>query len=202
MLIIDEREPDEYKKRADKTMLLAKGDAWILKEGRIVKVERKTISDLYNSLTSDRLNSQLKGIDELILIVDDSWLPRSVFDLLFSDGKLRRIVNGISRHTPVEFCTSVDDYFHTLRVIEKHLAEGTYGVLRVKKSIDIESNEVSMIACIPSIGVETAKKIIEYYKTPFNSILNAYKWDEDIEGIGKKRCERAMKFLMGERGER
>jgi ERCC4-type nuclease len=208
MITIDSREPEQFQDKGDKVAMLEFGDAIIEvtpKKGTKLKktlvVERKTPSDLMSSVQSARLNNQLAGCDMLIIQDpnEDIFLPRGVWDRLYNEDALRIIVNGIQRHTPVQYCTDIDDYFNTLRIIEKMLKYNEYGVLTPRRTLDkhLSDARIGPIAQIPGIGHELAARIIAKWPTVMEAMINVTYWDQ-IEGISKKKRNAAIKFLTGD----
>jgi ERCC4-type nuclease len=199
-VIIDSREPTDIQGIGDYVRMLNKGDAVVISNERIIRLERKTISDLISSLESGRLNNQLAGSDELVIYdASAEWLPRGVFDHIYSDDKLRRVINGIGEHTPVKFVTSIQEYSRLLRHIESKLLDGTYAVMRVHARIDytFDTPEIGFIASLPSIGEELAKQILDYYHSPIKALNNVPNWNHDIKGIGKRKLDTVLRFLIG-----
>jgi len=199
MIIIDSRESPEIKKHADRVSLLPRGDAWIVANERVVRIERKTLPDMYNSLISDRLNRQLSRVDELHIQVDSN-LPQNVFRLLFNDHKLIKILNGLNEKIVCKYVIGYEGYISNLRLIENKLKTGVYATMRVHATIDTgyDDMRIGMISCIPGIGEEGAKNILDTYGTVLNSLFNCHKWDE-IKGIGEKTVDKCIRFLTTKR---
>lgn len=204
MLIVDSKEPYSYRKRGDKVKNLRWGDGWIIKSESIIKIERKLIPDLYKSLQDDRLNQQLAHVDILIVVDEDTFMPRGIFDTLYSDNRLVKILNKISEHTVVKYVKGIDGYFNELRRIETRMEKGEYALLRVRRQIDNTYNDsrIAMLSSLPSIGSERAKVLIETYGSVRNTLNHVEKWNTDVNGIGIKVVNKVIDFLVdGEREE-
>lgn len=177
-------------------MRLPRGDYWVCKPQRIVRVERKTYTDLLHSLEDDRLNYQLVGVDELVLMKNE-WVPRDVFEHLTSARFLDKI-NGISEHTVVKFSTDVEDFFHRLRLTERKIENGVYACIRLGVTVnhDAENPAIAMLACLPNISLVRARRIIAVYGSFSEAIDHVGEWHETVEGIGVLTVERVRTAIF------
>ncbi len=196
-LLIDSREPQEYKDRGDFIVTARYGDAIIEHEGRRIVTERKTPTDMVSSLRSGRLNEQMAGVDILFIMIDTTFLPRGVFDMLYRDDTLRTICNGLCRHHTIQYATGIDDYFSILRLIEKQVKAGSYQVLTVRCTVDhnLDDTRLGPLIGIPGISHIIAKRILDKYSSLVNSFMNVSKWPDDVEGIGPKKHREIIEFL-------
>jgi hypothetical protein len=198
-IIVDDREPEEYRRMGDAVARL-NCDATVVWEEQIIRVERKTPSDLLHSIDSQRLNNQLAVVTELIIVDErNAWLPKGAFDALYADNTFRNICNGISEHHVVKFADGPADYIHLLRLIETKLKEGRYATYRTHARTDDQysSPEVGFVQGIPGIGADLAKILVDYYHTPINVLINIPRWKDEIQKIGKKKVDTALRFMLG-----
>jgi len=193
MLIVDDREPDSVKRLFSIVRRIEKGDFLIVVEDKKLTIERKTISDLWNSVKSGRLNLQLDGTD--ILLVEYNYIPRKIdWEAVYDT------ISGVALHHPV---LMTRNSLHTKKVlerIEKKLRDGTFGVMRTcQVDRTYEDPRLGTIASYPGIGVIRAKKILEHYHTVENALKNMEHWDE-VQGIGKKTRDAIMAFVRSPYG--
>jgi len=197
MILIDTREPETYQKLG-RPVYMEWGDAAIIANERIIRVERKTPTDLMSSVESDRFNAQLAHVDEIIVVDEDKWMPRKVWDELYTNDRLRKTVNTLTERIPVKLAVSIADYGNILKNIEQKLLDNTYATTRVHARVDAsyDTPEIGFIAGIPGIGEELAKRIAIAYPAPINAIMNMPTWNQSVEGVGKKKVDDAIKFML------
>lgn len=197
MILIDTREPETYQKLG-RPVYMEWGDAAIIANERVIRVERKTPTDLMSSVESDRFNAQLAHVDEIIIVDEDKWMPRKVWDELYTNDRLRKTVNTLTERIPVKLAVSIADYGNILKNIEQKLLDNTYATTRVHARVDVsyDTPEIGFIAGIPGIGEELAKRIVIAYPEPINAIMNMPTWNQSVEGVGKKKVDDAIKFML------
>jgi len=199
MIICDYREPENYRLLCDKTAILP-CDYFVCGGGKIVRVERKTATDLWQSLHSERLNQQLVEFRDLVLLIEiEARLPKDIFKKLSSE-KLLDIISGISVHHPIALSTGLEHTIRILRRIEQKLIKGTFGVLEVRpmKIANHTIPQVAVLSQLPGIGIELAHRIISKYKSLDKSFSCLERWSTEVEGIGKKKLENVRKTFYSE----
>jgi hypothetical protein len=151
-----------------------------------------------SSVESDRFNAQLAHVDEIIVVDEDKWMPRKVWDELYTNDRLRKTVNTLTERIPVKLAVSIADYGNILKNIEQKLLDNTYATTRVHARVDAsyDTPEIGFIAGIPGIGEELAKRIAIAYPAPINAIMNMPTWNQSVEGVGKKKVDDAIKFML------
>lgn len=188
MIICDAREPNSVKQQFRIVQRLQKGDFLIVVEEKRLIVERKTVSDLWNSLKSGRLNIQLDGTD--LLVVEYNFIPRKI-----DWEKLYDAISGVALHHPVILTRNV---LHTKKVmdrIEQKLRDGTLGVMRTcQVDRTYEDPRIGTLTPYPGIGPERAKKILEHFRTVENALKNMEHWNQ-VPGIGSKTVKAVLDFV-------
>lgn len=195
MIIADYREPKAFRERCDLVRKLP-CDYIVVGGDNIVRIERKTWTDLYNSVVSNRFNVQLKHIDEII-VMSNAFVPYDVYRIITSP-RMIDIINGIETHHVLKFAIDIEHFFRILRRIEKKLKKNEYRTIRVEPVFVEEAETIQIKALAVILGghsIYRAREILRFYKTLENAIANVDRWHKDVKGIGKKTCEKAKKVI-------
>ena len=152
-----------------------------------VGIERKTVSDLYNSAMSKRLWTQLETLRKTykipILIIEDFQSFRQL------DKVTQGIITTLILFWKQQIIFSFD-YLESSKWIEALFLK--YGVGKsnreppaaVKKQRTIKSIKLEALQCVKGIGVVKAKLILE--KNPKIFSMKPYKLDLAIKGLNKR----------------
>jgi len=152
-----------------------------------VGIERKTVSDLYNSAMSKRLWTQLDTLRKTYKI------PILIVENFQSFRQLDKVTQGIITTLILFWKQQVIfsfDYLETSKWIEALFLK--YGVGKsnreppaaVKKQKTIKSIKLEALQCVKGIGVVKAKLILE--KNPKIFSMKPYKLDLTIKGLNKR----------------
>ena len=194
MIEVDRREPKGILSMFDKEQIvtLEFGDFRISSDDRTILVERKTISDMWNSLKSGRLNMQLTMVD--MLIIEYVYIPRKI-----DWEKIYDVMSGLSIHHPVIWTRHHLHTYKALRRIERKLLDDTLGTLRVpiiRTSPGLD-DRIAILALFPGVGAQRAEKIFNYFGSLAEALKNVNMW-ADIDGVGPKTVQKALEMLSDE----
>ena len=152
-----------------------------------VGIERKTVSDLYNSAMSKRLWTQLDTLRKTYKI------PILIIENFQSFRQLDKVTQGIITTLILFWKQQIIfsfDYLETSKWIEALFLK--YGVGKsnreppaaVKKQKSIKNIKLEALQCVKGIGVVKAKLILE--KNPKIFSMKPYKLDLTIKGLNKR----------------
>lgn len=209
MLEVDHREDEKIFKYLEKIKFpferkqLTLGD--YLDSEKNICVERKEALDFLQSYTSGHLQKQLTDIDanyeEGYLFI--SGATKQFFESMYFNSSLPTYIKRINRKSYDKMKIHLSKSFSHIKIIEFYndhdLVDGvielfTYtGNKRITQVVRLKSSKedvlLAQICCVPGIGVEKAKKILEKYKP-----RDLYQIDEtalkNIDGIGPKIAEK------------
>lgn len=218
-LIIDTREP-EWLRRAVKEAALKEpqlmvieedvqyGDYIFVYEGYTVGVERKSIRDLLNTVSTDRFRPQMAGIltsytapfllieggiaesKDGNVITDGSesrFRASSLHGLLLfvQEQRIRLLLSPSERVTPQRLMTL---YNHFLDPNHKDLSNDRLGVLHYKAVPGME-----MLMGIPGVGWKSSKLLMEHFGS-VSEVCNATTDQlEKVKGVGRKTAQEIYK---------
>jgi len=181
------------------------GDVWIYDDNKkepALKYELKSLSDFWDRLTSDSLNMQLEGVNGIVLIgeVDFNW----------DFARLYNVINGVEDHTKVYRVRDTKHLKQFLRLREKKVKDGTYGLItKVKPKVREYPPMVEMLTNIPKISYTIATRIYEEFNS-LEDLLNEAKKIKGgeihinqsrfvrIDKVGKVIAERMVDWLLQE----
>ena len=191
IILVDRREPHGILKLFDKDHIttLEFGDFKIVGEEKNLLVERKTISDMWNSLKSGRLNMQLTMVD--ILIIEYVYIPKRI-----DWERIYDVMSGLSMHHPVVWTRHHLHTYNALKRIERKLNDGTLGTLRVpvvQTSPGLD-DRIAILAMFPNVGAQRAEAILSHYGNLNEALNNIGKWT-DVDGVGPKTVRRVEELL-------
>lgn len=147
------------------------GDVWIFdkdKKEPALKYEIKTLSDYWNRLTSESLNMQLENVDGLILMGEE--------DFGWDFVRLHTSLNGIEDHTRVYRVRDKEHLRQFLRLREKKIAEGTYGLIEKRRKVVKEYPDmVHALTTIEKVSYTIAQRIYETFDSLEDMVVEARK---------------------------
>jgi ERCC4-type nuclease len=204
VLQVDIREPDKIVKYITefyganflKTMLPV-GD--IVENEKSICIERKSIGDFYGSVCSEHMWNQASQMlanyqNNYIIIAGDTK------DLLFTGRPFHINVligaiaslNAKYRINTIWVENDRQLVNLALKLIDKTGEAPTTEIHR--KIVSTDNVKVAMLRCIPSIGHEKAKSILEHFSGDIIKILSASKDElKEANGVGNKIAENIIK---------
>lgn len=179
VIIVDDREPEGYRKLFDRVQRLPRGDYWVMVDSARLICERKTISDFWNSLKKGRLHMQIQSVD--LILLEHRWVPRKEFRW----DRFYDVVNGINVHgPPVVWVRNPVHLQKTLRRYEERIRRGEWGMTRKPLIMSDEKDpELAILAALPGVGVVRARSILSHYGSWREAIANVERWHE-VDGVG------------------
>lgn len=163
-------------------------------------VERKSIRDLMSSLFDGRLFDQcsrlqenftcpillLEGnVDEVDEIMENPMVFYAALSKVVLDFKIPVIPTPNAAHTAkllVSMCS------------RKESAKGPY-LKKIKKSSDLEKQQLSVLCSLPGIGEKFAIRMLERFGTPLNALTANSTEIAKIEGFGQARSKKIKRTL-------
>ena len=191
-VIIDSREPEEYRKLGDETATL-NVDAVICGEHKQFVIERKTPSDLFRSLYDGRLIEQLielaesreQGFTPLLVVQGSIWKYGRQKGFSFREIMAVQLTPAMFG-VPIVQVFGFEGYKELIEVLKEKAGKPAQPRLPLpkKKELSIEEERVLMLCGIKGIGSERAKQILERFKTIRGVVENAVRLNE-VLGDGK-----------------
>ena len=205
-IIIDDRErksgiPELIKKIGInveiKTLLV--GDYIVSPE---TVVERKSIQDFMSSIFDGRLFDQcnrlkqnfqfpvilLEGnFDEIEEITENPLVFYGAMSTIAIDFKIPIIPTPNASHSAkllVAMCS------------RRESTNGHY-LKKIKKSVDIEKQQLSVLCSLPGVGEKTAVRMLEKFGTPLQVFSASVTDLSKISGLGGERAKKIRKMLNG-----
>lgn len=219
MILIDVHEPiailDELSKLGSKgqKLPLKTGDYYFFShDAKKVLIERKTVTDLLNSLKDGSLQNQVERLvlesDYPFLLIEGYWTSTrdnfikhtagtSGWDWVKVQMYLTTIqLSGVYILYTTNHKTTAATVLGLYKYFQKkeHTSLSRARVLSIFPK-DINARRVKFLSVIPGIGPEIAKRILDRFTGPANAILA---WDEDllaIRGIGDITLREWKSFL-------
>lgn len=156
-----------------------------------VVIERKTVSDFLSSMVNKHLLNQLQHLqnaEKKILIIEgieDNELYHEKSGI--SENAIRGFMLSIilSYNVPIILTKNSEDTAKFLTVLAKKLPNEVSLKLK-KKSQDVNEQIQYIIEGFPGIGLKTARKLLNHFKT-IKNIINAD--EEEIKKIIGKKAE-------------
>ena len=203
-IIIDERE----KKSGIPNLLTAIGIKTEIKTLQIgdyivgpeTVVERKSIQDLISSVFDGRLFDQCSrlkehfqypillvegNVDEIESITENPLVFYGALSTIAIDFKIPIIPTPNASHTAkllVSLCS------------KKESIKGPF-LKKIKKSNNIQKQQLSVLCSLPGIGEKTAIRILEKYDSPFIALSATSKELGKIPGLGETRAKKIKSML-------
>tara|TARA_B100000029_G_C17514087_1_gene937396 strand:+ start:208 stop:891 length:684 start_codon:yes stop_codon:yes gene_type:complete len=203
-IIIDERE----KKSGIPKLLSAIGIKTEIKTllvgdyivGPETVVERKSVQDLLSSIFDGRLFDQCNrlkehfqypiflmegNVDEIDSIVDNPLIFYGALSTVAIDFKIPIIPTPSANHTAkllVSLCS------------KKEPIKGPF-LKKIKKSNNLQKQQLSLLCSLPGVGEKTAIRILEKYSSPIIALTATSKELAKIPGLGETRAKKIKKML-------
>lgn len=176
------------------------GDYVILEKS--LCIERKAFPDFINSVRSKKLNEQIINMEnnfENTYIIVVGKLQDLVFNPHLRSFSTNQYIGSIASflvryRTKIYIVDNKTQFAKlVLKIAEKSCTDkDVSSVIRKPKTRD--DIHLTMLTCVPGLGVEKAKKILEKYS--FSDIASL---DEDelkeVEGIGRKLASKIIEIL-------
>ena len=164
-------------------------------------VERKTISDLVSSVFDGRLFDQCNrlkehyqfpilliegNIDEIEELTENSLVFYGAISSIALDFKIPVI------HTP--------NASHTAKLLmsmcsRKDASKGPF-IKKIRKSNDIQKQQLSMLCSLPGVGEKTAIRMLEKFGTPLMVLSSSITELSKVGGLGEARAKNIKKVLQ------
>jgi len=163
-------------------------------------VERKTISDLVSSVFDGRLFDQCNrlkehykfpilliegNIDEIEELTENSLVFYGAISSVAIDFKIPVIHTPNASHTAkllVSMCS------------RKDASKGPF-IKKIRKSNDIQKQQLSMLCSLPGVGEKTAIRMLEKFGTPLRVLSSSTTELSKVSGLGEARAKNIKKML-------
>ena len=163
-------------------------------------IERKSIQDLISSVFDGKLFDQCSrlkehfqypilliegNVDEIELITENPLIFYGALSKIAIDFKIPIIPTPNASHTAkllVSMCS------------KKEPIKGPF-LKKIKKSNDIQKQQLSLLCSLPGIGEKTAIRILEKYGSPIFAFSATSKELSKIPGLGETRAKKIKKML-------
>jgi len=204
-IVVDEREkksgiPDFLKKTGINLEMktLQVGDYIVAPE---TVVERKTISDLASSIFDGRLFDQCNRLKEhyqfpiLLIEGDIDEIEELTENPLIFYGAISSI--AIDFKIPVIHTPNAS---HTSKLLismcsRKDASKGPF-IKKIRKSRDIQKQQLSMLCSLPGVGEKTAIRMLEKFGTPLMVLSSSITELSKVGGLGEARAKNIKKVLQ------
>ncbi len=137
-----------------------------------VCIERKSAKDFYDSIIDKRIFSQMRSLksnyDKRIIIVEGNGCERNIHPNAVK-GLIASII--IDYKVPIIFCEDEKETADFLQIIEKRVEKNVATISDNKKPKNELEIAKNMLSLLPGIGLKTADKIINHFKSIKNSLL-------------------------------
>ena len=166
-------------------------------------VERKTISDLVSSIFDGRLFDQCNrlkehyqfpilliegNIDEIEELTENSLVFYGAISSIALDFKIPVIHTPNASHTAkllVSMCS------------RKDASKGPF-IKKIRKSNDIQKQQLSMLCSLPGVGEKTAVRMLEKFGTPLRVLSSSITELSKVSGLGEARAKNIKKVLQAQ----
>lgn len=154
-----------------------------------IAIERKTIPDLKSSIINKRIFFQLKGLKQYpkYLLVVEGISNFELYEGIIHENALRGFILStlLEHEIPVIFTENEEDTAKYLSILAiRQSKPKTPASLRQKIPLSKEEQKQYILEGFPGIGPQTAKKLLEKFKS-IKQIINASE-QELKEILGKK----------------
>ena len=164
-------------------------------------VERKTISDLVSSIFDGRLFDQCSRLKEhyqfpiLIIEGDIDEIEELTENPLVFYGAISSI--AIDFKIPVIHTPNAS---HTSKLLismcsRKDASKGPF-IKKIRKSSDIQKQQLSMLCSLPGVGEKTAIRMLEKFGTPLMVLSSSITELSKVGGLGEARAKNIKKVLQ------
>ena len=166
-------------------------------------VERKTISDLVSSIFDGRLFDQCHRLKEhyqfpiLIIEGDIDEIEELTENPLVFYGAISSI--AIDFKIPV---IPTPNATHTSKLLismcsRKDASKGPF-IKKIRKSNDLQKQQLSMLCSLPGVGEKTAIRMLEKFGTPLSVLSSSTTELSKISGLGEARAKNIKKVLQAQ----
>jgi len=163
-------------------------------------VERKTISDLVSSVFDGRLFDQCNrlkehykfpilliegNIDEIKELTENTLVFYGAISSIAIDFKIPVIHTPNASHTAkllVSMCS------------RKDASKGPF-IKKIRKSNDIQKQQLSILCSLPGVGEKTAIRMLEKFGTPLMVLSSSTTELSKVSGLGEARAKNIKKML-------
>ena len=163
-------------------------------------IERKSIRDLMSSVFDGRLFDQCSrlkehfqhpivlmegNVDEIEEIAENPLIFYGAISTVVLDFKIPVIPTPSASHTAkllVSMCS------------RKNVSRGPY-LKKIKKSSDLEKQQLSILCSMPGIGEKFATRMLEKFGTPLKVLTATTAELAKVEGLGDARAKKIKKIL-------
>ena len=166
-------------------------------------VERKTISDLVSSVFDGRLFDQCNRLKEYYQ-----------FPILLIEGNIDEIEEltenplvfyGAISSIALDFKISVihtPNASHTAKLLmsmcsRKDASKGPF-IKKIRKSNDIQKQQLSILCSLPGVGEKTAIRMLEKFGTPLSVLSSSTIELSKVGGLGEARAKNIKKVLQAQ----
>ena len=166
-------------------------------------VERKTISDLVSSIFDGRLFDQCHRLKEhyqfpiLIIEGDIDEIEELTENPLVFYGAISSI--AIDFKIPV---IPTPNAAHTSKLLismcsRKDASKGPF-IKKIRKSNDLQKQQLSMLCSLPGVGEKTAVRMLEKFGTPLRVLSSSITELSKVSGLGEARAKNIKKVLQAQ----
>ena len=163
-------------------------------------IERKSIRDLMSSVFDGRLFDQCSrlkdhfqhpivlmegNVDEIEEITENPLIFYGAISTVVLDFQIPVIPTPSATHTAkllVSMCS------------RKNVSKGPY-LKKIKKSSDLEKQQLSILCSMPGIGEKFATRMLEKFGTPLKVLTATSAELAKVEGLGDARAKKIKKIL-------
>ena len=164
-------------------------------------VERKTISDLVSSIFDGRLFDQCNRLKEhyqfpiLLIEGDIDEIEELTENPLIFYGAISSI--AIDFKIPVIHTPNAS---HTSKLLismcsRKDASKGPF-IKKIRKSRDIQKQQLSVLCSLPGVGEKTAIRMLEKFGTPLMVLRSSITELSKVGGLGEARAKNIKKVLQ------
>ena len=166
-------------------------------------VERKTVSDLVSSIFDGRLFDQCHRLKEhyqfpiLIIEGDIDEIEELTENPLVFYGAISSIaIDFIIPVIPTPNAT------HTSKLLismcsRKDASKGPF-IKKIRKSNDLQKQQLSMLCSLPGVGEKTAIRMLEKFGTPLRVLSSSIIELSKVSGLGEARAKNIKKVLQAQ----
>jgi DNA excision repair protein ERCC-4 len=163
-------------------------------------IERKSISDLMSSVFDGRLFDQCSRLKEhfahpvILMEGDVGEIEKIVENPLVFYGALSSV--AIDFKIPI---VPTPSPIHTAKLLvsmcsRKEISRGPF-LKKIKKSDDIQRQQLSVLCSLPGIGEKLATRMLERFGSPARTLNASLSELAKIEGLGEARAKKIKQML-------
>lgn len=172
-------------------------------EGNIqqVGIERKTITDLLNSIIDKRLINQLillkENFDIPLLIIEGEENIYKIRDFHPNTIRGMLLTVAVDFQIPIINSRSIKDTCQILLLLAKRLEKPRkpFSLLDRKKPLSIKEQQLYIIESLPGIGPTLAKSLLIEFKSIKNIINGSEEDFKKINKIGEKKAKKVYGLI-------